>query len=114
MSSRDRHGRPRALALMAAVAVMVFVPATTAEAKVKTGAYTCHSGDFGFAGTLRIHSQTKYSINGGKKGKLAVKGDKLKFKTGDYKKVWTGEATSSKNIDLYFYGTDDYGMSCGR
>lgn len=102
----------RAFALAAVTTAALLVPAA-ADAKVKTGTYTCTTNP-GYAGTLRIHSQEKYSVNGGKKGKLVVKGKVLKFKTGDYKGVWKGKATSNVNIDLLYYGTNDFGMNCIR
>lgn len=108
------EGRRRHAITTAAVAVAIAIGGTgAAEARVAKGDYTCTSFG-GFAGTLNILSQEKYSVNDGRRGKLVVRGKRLKFKTGDYKGVWKGRVTSRKNIDLHFFDTGDYGMSCGR
>lgn len=99
---------------MAALLILALAPLAAAEAKAPPkGTYTCtfYNPSFGsqFAGTLRILSKGRYTVNKGKKGKFTTKGKKIRFKTGDYKGVWRGKwrKTRGNPVVIGLFQLDD-------
>jgi hypothetical protein len=102
------------VAVLAVAAMAAFAPAAASAKAPPKGTYTCtyYSPSFGtqFAGTLRIHKKSKYSVNGGKKGKFTAKKKKIRFKTGDYKGVWRAKwkrGNGGKSVEINLIDLSD-------
>jgi hypothetical protein len=103
------------LASALAVLTAIALPALAGAAEIPKGDYTC-SSSFGYAGTLNIKGNNKYSINDGKKGKytFSKKHKTVQFKTGDYKTFFGGYIKKSKAVDIYETKSGDFLWSCYR
>ena len=108
------RARVRAVLLGAAAALMLLAPSATA-AEVPKGDYVC-SSSYGYAGTINIKADNKYSINDGKKGKYTFsrKHKTLNFKSGDYKGFFGSYVKKAKGIDIFDMKTGDFLWSCYR
>ena len=88
------------VALVVAASV-VAAPASAAAAKLKLGVYDCQSynsatGFLDYKGSVKLQSKGRYQSSYGRKGskltkpnhgKYVIKGSKLKFKSGAYRKT---------------------------
>ena len=94
---------------------MAVATAPAAAATIPKGDYVC-SGSVGYAGTVNIKADNKYSVNDGKKGKYAYSRKKkiINFKTGDYKGFFGDYSKRSKAFDVYWTKNGDYLWSCYR
>lgn len=97
------------------LALLIVAPSGAQAAGIPRGDYVC-SSSFGYAGTLNIKSDSKYSVNDGKKGKYAFsrKHKTIAFKTGDYRSFFGGYIKKSKAVDVYEKKSGDYLWSCYR
>jgi hypothetical protein len=111
--------------VLAACVILSMVPAAFAAAPPR-GNYGCTYSTFSgtyYAGTLNIRTKSTYSVNKKKKGKYSTKGKRIKFKTGDYRKLYFGKWSKVKNVldSGYSYKIELFGkkdrkqkLSCTR
>ena len=113
-SSRGRL-RGAALAIAAAALLMVLPVSSAAAATIPKGDYVC-SYSAGYAGTVNIKGNNKYSVNDGKKGKYSFsrKTKILTFKSGDYKSFFGKYSKKSQGFDVFSKKSGNYGWTCYR
>ena len=112
----------RRLAATALLGGALLIPAApAAAAKPPKGDYYCsfYNGSYNQgAGVLHIVGKSKYRINEGKKGRFTRKGNKLKFKSGDYEGTWKGRYKALDGgrhiIYLLFLEDGEDGPVCER
>ncbi len=93
------------VAVSAAVATLAAGAAPSLAAAPPKGKYVCtyYTGSYNaFSGNLNILSSTTYRINSGKKGRYTRSGSKLRFRTGDYSKLYTARYEKSGGQDLIY------------
>ena len=112
MSMRTLGG---ALAVLAATGALAVAAAPAAAATIPKGDYTCSTSS-GYAGTVNVKGNNKYSVNSGKKGKYsyARKRKIINFKTGDYKGFFAKYLKKSDGFEVYWNKNGDYLWSCYR
>jgi hypothetical protein len=102
--------------LLAATAVVFALAVPTAgAAEIPKGDYVC-SNTFGYAGTVNIKRDNKYSVNDGKKAKYSYSRKRkiLNFKSGDYKGFFGKYVKKSKGFDVYDNKSGDHLWACYR
>jgi hypothetical protein len=110
MSKRMICGLVATLAVSGAIAA-----APAAAASIPKGDYVCSTGS-GYAGTVNIKRDNKYSVNDGKKGKYSYSRKRkiINFKTGDYKGFFGKYLKQSDGFEVYWNKNGDYLWSCYR
>ena len=108
-------GRTIRGALLGAAAALMLFTASAGAAQIPKGDYVC-SSSYGYAGTVNIKNDNKYSVNDGKLGRYTFsrKHKTLNFKTGDYKSFFGSYVKDAKGFDVYDLKSGDHLWACYR
>ena len=113
--TRTTRGARLGAGLLGAVTALTLFASSAGAAEIPRGDYVC-STSYGYAGTVNILRDNKYSVNDGRKGKYTFSRahKTLNFKTGDYKSFFGSYIKADKGIDILDSKTGDYLWSCYR
>ncbi len=92
-------------ATVAAVAALALAASPALAAGPPKGKYVCtyYTGSYNaFAGNLNILGSRTYRVNNGKKGRYTPSGSRLRFRTGDYRKLYTARYEKSGGQDVIY------------
>jgi hypothetical protein len=103
------------VAIAVVVLALLLAPAPASAAEIPRGDYTC-SNSFGYAGTVNIKANNRYSVNSGKKHPYSYgrKRKILNFKKGPYRSFFGKYRKRDKAFDVYDNRSGDYLWACYR
>ena len=115
MASATTRAARLSAGLLGAAAALTLFASSAGAAGIPSGDYVC-SSSYGYAGTVNIKRDNKYSINDGKTGKYSFsrKHKTLNFKTGDYKGFFGSFIKADKTIEVFDSKSGDYLWACYR